>query len=130
MARKVVVELVDDLDGTPIEEGTGGTVSFSFDGVAYEIDLSEASRAKLAQALEPFIAAERRAEGSQATTRKRGTAQANSAATSTQSASGRAPTAARSATADGCPLPCLRRTTRRTASSGGSRSLDVLPQAL
>ncbi|MEU7768904.1 Lsr2 family protein [Nocardia sp. NPDC049190] len=37
MARKVVVEMVDDYDGqSPAEE----TVTFALDGVAYEIDLS------------------------------------------------------------------------------------------
>ncbi|MGX1778625.1 histone-like nucleoid-structuring protein Lsr2 [Nocardia brasiliensis] len=37
MARKVVVELVDDYDGESVAEET---VHFSLDGVAYEMDLS------------------------------------------------------------------------------------------
>lgn len=78
MARKVVVELVDDLDGTPIEQGAGGTVSFAFDGVTYEIDLSDASRVKLAEALEPFIAAGRRAGNSPVTARRRSAARESS----------------------------------------------------
>ncbi len=78
MARKVVVELVDDLDGTPIEEGAGGTVTFALDGVTYEIDLAAHSRQKLTDALAPFIAAGRRAGGSQAPVRKRGAARASS----------------------------------------------------
>ena len=72
MARKVVVELVDDLDGTPIEEGAGGTVFFAFEGVEYEIDLGDASQAKLAEALEPFISAGRRVKSSPVAGRKRG----------------------------------------------------------
>jgi hypothetical protein len=39
MAQKVTVLLVDDLDGGPADE----TVSFSLDGVSYEIDLSAAN---------------------------------------------------------------------------------------
>jgi hypothetical protein len=38
MAHKVVVTVIDDLDGTSAAE----TVSFGLDGVGYEIDLSEA----------------------------------------------------------------------------------------
>ena len=56
MAQKVIVETVDDLDGSVITDGSGGTVSFSFSGRSYEIDLSEENRERLAEALEPFIA--------------------------------------------------------------------------
>lgn len=56
MAQKVIVETVDDLDGSVIADGSGGTVSFSFSGRSYEIDLSEENRGRLAEALEPFIA--------------------------------------------------------------------------
>lgn len=60
MAKRHIVELIDDLDQTTID-GTGGTHTFSFDGVAYEIDLSDANAEKLRGALEPFINAGRRA---------------------------------------------------------------------
>ena len=40
MARKVVYQLVDDLDGTELVVGEGETISFSLDGNDYEIDLS------------------------------------------------------------------------------------------
>jgi hypothetical protein len=43
MAQRVQVLLIDDLDGTEGAE----TVSFSLDGVSYEIDLSEKNAAKL-----------------------------------------------------------------------------------
>ena len=56
MAQKVIVETVDDLDGTVITDGSGGTVSFSFQGRSYEIDLSEDNQERLAEALEPYIA--------------------------------------------------------------------------
>ena len=39
MAQKVVVELIDDLDGTPIPAGKGESIDFAVDGVAYRIDL-------------------------------------------------------------------------------------------
>lgn len=59
MAKKVTVELVDDLDGTPIAENEGGTVVFSLERRSYEIDLSDANLARLREALEPFIDAGR-----------------------------------------------------------------------
>jgi hypothetical protein len=43
MAQRVQVLLIDDLDGSEGAE----TVSFSLDGVSYEIDLSEKNAAKL-----------------------------------------------------------------------------------
>ena len=55
MAQKVIVETVDDLDGSVITDGSGGTVAFSFQGKSYEIDLSEDNRDRLASALDPFI---------------------------------------------------------------------------
>ena len=39
MAQKVVVELIDDLDGTPIPAGKGESIDFGVDGVGYRIDL-------------------------------------------------------------------------------------------
>jgi hypothetical protein len=57
MARNVSVVITDDIDGSPEAQ----TVTFGIDGVSYEIDLSAANRAKLSDALAPFIAAGRRA---------------------------------------------------------------------
>jgi hypothetical protein len=57
MARNVSVVITDDIDGSPHAQ----TVTFGIDGVSYEIDLSTSNRAKLADALAPFIAAGRRA---------------------------------------------------------------------
>lgn len=50
-----VIMKIDDLDGTPIAEGEGGRVEFSFEGKAYEIDLTNKHRDQLAKLLEPFI---------------------------------------------------------------------------
>lgn len=61
MAQKVTVELVDDLDGTASEDIS--TVTFSLDGVDYEIDLTEANAGKLRELLADFITAARRTGG-------------------------------------------------------------------
>lgn len=39
MAKQVYVELVDDIDGSPIKTGKGETIGFAVDGVEFEIDL-------------------------------------------------------------------------------------------
>jgi Lsr2 len=59
MAQKVQITLVDDIDGGPATE----TVSFSLDGVAYEIDLSEANSGRLREALAPYVGTARRLGG-------------------------------------------------------------------
>ena len=60
MARKIVHQLVDDLDGTVLEVGEGETVLFSLDGIAYEIDLTTENAAALRAALASYIDAGRR----------------------------------------------------------------------
>lgn len=60
MAKKIVHQLVDDLDGTVLEPGEGRTVTFALDGKTYEIDLKEENAEKVQEALAPFIAAGRR----------------------------------------------------------------------
>jgi hypothetical protein len=60
MAKKQVVTITDDIDG---REGAQ-TVSFAFAGRTYEIDLRDKNRAKLEKALEPFISAARKVNGS------------------------------------------------------------------
>lgn len=57
--KKTTVQLIDDLDGAVIEPGDGGTVTFAFDGRGYEIDLSNANRTALHDALKPYIDAGR-----------------------------------------------------------------------
>jgi hypothetical protein len=59
MAQKVLVEMLDDLDGTPAAH----TVPFSLDGVTYEIDLSDDNAAALRDRLARYIAAGRRTGG-------------------------------------------------------------------
>lgn len=59
MARRIVHQLVDDLDGTLLEPGEGETVLFSLDGTAYEIDLTDDNASALRAALEPYVSAGR-----------------------------------------------------------------------
>ncbi|MFS0868276.1 Lsr2 family protein [Microbacterium sp. 179-B 1A2 NHS] len=59
MARRIVHQLVDDLDGTVLEVGDGETVLFSLDGTAYEIDLSDRNATAMREALAPYIDAAR-----------------------------------------------------------------------
>lgn len=59
MAQKVTVQLVDDLDGGTADE----TVSFSLDGVSYEIDLSARHAAELRDAMAQYVGPARRVGG-------------------------------------------------------------------
>ncbi|HZS20890.1 MAG TPA: Lsr2 family protein [Pseudonocardiaceae bacterium] len=56
MAQKIVVSLVDDLDGGKADE----TVEFSLDGKNYEIDLSDDHATAFRDALATYVAAGRR----------------------------------------------------------------------
>jgi hypothetical protein len=56
MAKTVAVVVTDDLDGS----SSADTVKFGFDGVVYEIDLSEKNRAKFQDVIAPYIEAGRR----------------------------------------------------------------------
>jgi hypothetical protein len=61
VAQKVIVQLVDDLDGTQSDDIS--TVAFGLDGVAYEIDLTGANAENLRRDLEKFITHARRTGG-------------------------------------------------------------------
>jgi Lsr2 len=52
MAKRVIHELIDDMNGQPADE----SVTFALDGVQYEIDLTSKNAAKLRDALAPFVA--------------------------------------------------------------------------
>ena len=56
MAQRTVVTLEDDIDGSEAE----GTVTFAFNGVQYDIDLSKKNSDKLAKALAPYVASARK----------------------------------------------------------------------
>lgn len=59
MAQKVMVTLVDDLDGTE----AGETVEFGLDGAVYEIDLSDDNAERLRGALSDYVEHARRQAG-------------------------------------------------------------------
>lgn len=72
MAQKTLIQLVDDLDGSPIAEGEGMTATFALAGVSYEIDLSQAHVDDLTEALAPYVAAARKVSGRRSTARTSG----------------------------------------------------------
>ncbi|UVS78423.1 Lsr2 family protein [Actinokineospora sp. UTMC 2448] len=61
MARKTIVQLFDDLDGSAGEDIS--TVSFALDGISYDIDLSTSNATRLRTELGEFISAARRTGG-------------------------------------------------------------------
>src|SRR5882757_6453844 len=70
MAQKVVVSLVDDLDGGQADE----TVEFSLDGKTYEIDLSSGNAAKLRDSVAKYLEVARRPGGGRRAARGTATA--------------------------------------------------------
>ena len=75
MATRHIAQLIDDLDGTGLEEGEGKQITFSVDGRAYEIDLSTSNADSFYKALAPYVDAAR----STGTTSTRGSRQASRA---------------------------------------------------
>jgi hypothetical protein len=59
MAQKMMVQIVDDLDGSKADE----SVTFGLDGVSYEIDLSKRHAKSLRNVLTPLIEHGRRVGG-------------------------------------------------------------------
>ncbi len=59
MAQKVVVQIVDDLDGGTATQ----TVPFALDGVSYEIDLSDSNAEALRGELAQYVEAGKRVGG-------------------------------------------------------------------
>jgi hypothetical protein len=56
MARKLIEQITDDLDGSKAD----GSVRFSWNGVNYEIDLSKKNSAAFAKAMKPYLEAARK----------------------------------------------------------------------
>jgi hypothetical protein len=59
MASKTVVYLEDDLDGSEAAE----TVTFTIQGVEYELDLSKKNLTEFLKTVEPYVEAARRVGG-------------------------------------------------------------------
>ncbi|HOF63192.1 MAG TPA: Lsr2 family protein [Dermatophilaceae bacterium] len=68
MAKRTVVVLEDDLDGSPADE----TVTFGLDGVSYEIDLSAANAAALRESLARWTGVAERVGGRRSVKRRPG----------------------------------------------------------
>lgn len=58
MVQKYLVELLDDLDGSPATD----TIEFALDGVGYAIDLSDEHVDEFRSTLDPYVSAARRAD--------------------------------------------------------------------
>jgi hypothetical protein len=82
MAQQVIVQLVDDLDGTSSDDIA--TVQFSVDGVTYEIDLTSSNADQLRDAVADYVANARRTGGRV----KRGTRSANGSRSSANGEAG------------------------------------------
>ncbi len=59
MAQRVIVSLIDDLDGSDATE----TLSFSIDGSSFEVDLNEVNANQLRSVLAPYQKAARKLPG-------------------------------------------------------------------
>jgi hypothetical protein len=59
MAKKTIttITIVDDLDGTPIEDGQANSIRFSIDGTNYEIDLSKQNAKLFWDAMKAYVKA-------------------------------------------------------------------------
>lgn len=59
MAKRVEVLLIDDVDGSQADE----SLPFAFDGISYEIDLSDGNAERFRDAMAPWLAHARRVAG-------------------------------------------------------------------
>ncbi|MGC4989847.1 histone-like nucleoid-structuring protein Lsr2 [Nocardia salmonicida] len=108
MARKVVVTLVDDFDGTST---AADTVTFELDGNSYEIDLSDANAAKLRETFNQWVPYARRI---------------GRAKTSTRRAAAKAPADARARRDDLAAIRAWASSNGHTVSTRGRISADVI----
>jgi hypothetical protein len=97
LARHVMTRLVDDIDGSQAVT----TLSFSLDGLSYEIDLSESHLDAFQQALAPFVRVARKVPGG---VRTHDTAQAPTAARTKEPAP-KEPAPKRAPRPNGHPVP-------------------------
>lgn len=77
MASRTITRLVDDITGKEIPEGQGETVTFSIDGVTYEIDLDSKSAAKMRETLQFYVDHARRVAGRRSTGGATGTSRSS-----------------------------------------------------
>src|ERR687889_210929 len=66
MARQTAELLIDDLDGSRLQEGEGDTITFAYQGAEYTIDLSQEHVDEFHDALAKYIAAAQKVSGRRA----------------------------------------------------------------
>jgi hypothetical protein len=69
MAKTTTVTLTDDLDGTKADR----TLTFSWDGTTYEIDLSKKNASVLEKSLSPYVESARKVKNGRARARRSST---------------------------------------------------------
>lgn len=69
MAKKEIVVVCDDLDGTELDSSSHRPTRISIDGTVREIDLSDANRERLFDFLSPYIENGRRVKSTRSTSR-------------------------------------------------------------
>ncbi len=55
MAKREIVELTDDIDGSGIADGAGETIDFSVNGIDYRIDLKDKNAKEFHRKLDYYI---------------------------------------------------------------------------
>lgn len=73
MARKQITQLIDDIDGTVLSDGEGKQITFSIEGRAYEIDLSNSNADEFYEALAPYVSVARSISANSSARRSRPT---------------------------------------------------------
>jgi hypothetical protein len=63
MAQRTQIVLIDDLDGTEIKDGEAQSITFTWSGVHYSIDLSKANADKFEKAIGPYLEKAQRVGG-------------------------------------------------------------------
>ena len=63
MAQRTQIVLIDDLDGTEIKDGEAQSITFSWSGVDYSIDLSQANADRFEKAIGPYLERAQRVGG-------------------------------------------------------------------
>ena len=63
MAQRTQIVLIDDLDGTEIKDGEAQSITFSWSGVDYSIDLGKANADKFEKAIGPYLEKAQRVGG-------------------------------------------------------------------
>ena len=72
MAKRIRVELIDDLDGSVLEDNAGESVKFGLDGVSYSLDLSKSNAKDFRSVMKKYIDNAEQSTGTRQTRRSGG----------------------------------------------------------